>query len=470
VKWLLVIPHLVVLSFLWVAFVIVSIAAFISILATGKYPPSLFDFNVGVLRWSWRVGYYAYGALGTDHYPPFTLREVDDYPTHLTIDYPQHLSRGLVLVKWWLLAIPHYVVVAIFTGEGTRAAWEGSSSGTGWSGGLIGFMTLIAGFSLVVTGRYPTQLFNFVLGMNRWVLRVVAYAALMTDQYPPFRLDMGGVEPDTVSPVPLLTETVSGRTQNPDSASLNALASAREARASSTLARQDWSASRVAALVAGATLAIISVGLLASGGAVAWMDATQRDSTGYLTSDTHLFATSTYAITSDHIDLGTSEVLVPSSIIGTVKIEVTSQNPANSIFVGIAPRSAVDQYLDGAGRKVLINWGGDSTYSRPKVKPTLPISPTNSSIWVASSYGTATQVLTWEPTGGDWTIVVMNTDGTPGLAINAAAGATFPALNWIALGLFILGGMVLTIGGLLVVVAVSQRPEAATSRGEEQSA
>jgi Domain of unknown function (DUF4389) len=194
VKWLLAVPHYVVLFFLGVAFISVSAVAFFAILFTGRYPRTLFDFNAGVLRWTWRVGYYSYSALGTDRYPPFTLKDVPDYPARLQVEYPQSLSRGLALVKWWLLAIPQYLVVMVFAGGGW-SVWSGIGSGWLWSsGGLIGLLVLFAGVSLLFTGRYPRSLYDFVMGMNRWVFRVGAYASLMTDTYPPFRLDMGDGE------------------------------------------------------------------------------------------------------------------------------------------------------------------------------------------------------------------------------------------------------------------------------------
>ena len=168
------------------------VIAFFAILFTGRYPRGLFDFNVGVLRWSWRVGYYSYSALGTDRYPPFSLRPAD-YPAELTVQYPEQLSRGLVLVKWWLLAIPQYLIVALFGGGWWLGWWEPSDARwAGESPGLIGLLVLFAAVALLFTGRYPRSIFDFVMGLNRWVYRVVAYATLMTDQYPPFRLDQGG--------------------------------------------------------------------------------------------------------------------------------------------------------------------------------------------------------------------------------------------------------------------------------------
>ncbi|MEL6891642.1 MAG: DUF4389 domain-containing protein [Actinomycetota bacterium] len=208
VKWILAIPHFIVLVVLWIAFVVMTFVAGVAILFTGRYPHRIFEFNLGVLRWSWRVNYYAgSGGLGTDRYPPFSLGREPDYPAVLDIAYPEQLSRGLVLVKWWLLAIPHYVILAVLLGG--AIGWTDDSDGwrVGLPGGLLGVFVLIAAITLLITDRYPKSLFDLVVGFNRWVYRVVAYAALITDRYPPFRLDQGGDEPSGLPPAPTPTPT-----------------------------------------------------------------------------------------------------------------------------------------------------------------------------------------------------------------------------------------------------------------------
>jgi hypothetical protein len=195
VKWLLAIPHYILLALLWIAFSILTLVAAVAILFTKRFPRGIFDFNVGVLRWTWRVWFYSYWANGTDRYPPFTLGEAPGYPARLEVVYPEQLNRWLPLVKW-LLAIPHLILVGLFVG-----GW-GWGAGDNWGGwgfaGLVGILVLIACVILLFTGRYPPTLFNFALGLDRWALRVGAYVGLMTDRYPPFRLDMGPHEPDQI--------------------------------------------------------------------------------------------------------------------------------------------------------------------------------------------------------------------------------------------------------------------------------
>ena len=149
VKWLLAIPHFFVLVLLWMAFVVLTVIAFFAILIDGRYPRQIFDFNVGVMRWTWRVSFYATSALGTDRYPPFSLVREPDYPATLDVVY------------------------------------TGGVGGT--SAGLIAILTVVAGAILLFRGSYPRDMFDLIVDLNRWVWRVVAYVALMRDEYPPFR-------------------------------------------------------------------------------------------------------------------------------------------------------------------------------------------------------------------------------------------------------------------------------------------
>jgi hypothetical protein len=483
VKWLLVIPHAIVLFFLWIAFLVVSVIAFFAILVTGRYPRALFDFNLGVLRWTWRVQYYSYSALGTDRYPPFTLADVPDYPARLDVEYPERLSRGLVLVKSWLLAIPQYVVVALFAGGGL---WLGtwSTSGErddGWAfGGLVGLLVFVAGVVLLFTGRYPRPIYDFVLGMDRWVLRVAAYAALMTDRYPPFRLDMGGTDPGSQ---PLLPPPGPA---GPGLAAAGSTASSEPVAAPGPIgygtvasgtggagAHSGWSGGRIVALVVGALLSLLSTGPLIGGAALLWADRTQRDD-GWLSSPQARASTDGYALVSDDISLDTTGAdWVIDDVLGRVRLEATVPG-GDDVFVGVAPSSAVAGYLAGVARTRIddlgdeqdrwgwdwISGGGANGYRiDPGTMSTFPGGPPASApgdltIWTASTEGRGAQTLEWAPEDGDWTVVVMPADGTSGFSADLSVAATAPGLPWLAGGLLGVGAVLLGAGVLLIVLAV----------------
>lgn len=197
VKWVLGVPHYIVFAFLGIGAFFAWVFALISILITGRYPRGAFNYLVGVMRWGWRLSYYLYNVAGTDRYPPFTLADVPDYPARLDVKYPEKLSRGLALIKWWLLAIPHFIILAVAFGwTGTHTYSDGEYSNTpGWPG-IVPILVFVALVIVVFTGAYNKQIYNIALGFGRWQLRVVAYVGLMTDDYPPFRLDLGPYEPD----------------------------------------------------------------------------------------------------------------------------------------------------------------------------------------------------------------------------------------------------------------------------------
>jgi hypothetical protein len=417
------------LFFLWAAFVVMTIVAFFAILFTGRYPRGIFDFNVGVLRWTWRVAFYSYGALGTDRYPPFTLDEVVDYPAKLDVDYPERLSRGLVLVKWWLLAIPQYVIVAILLGGGGWFLWWDDGA---WGPGLIAVLVLIAGFALLFTDRYPRGIFDFVLGLDRWAFRVAAYAGLITDRYPPFRLDQGGT--DLEAPPRLFEPAVA------------------EPAVAEAAPRRKWTAGRIIAIVAGSILALISLGLLAGGVTGIVYDQTQRDADGFLMSPEETFDTGSYALVSETLDVG-SDVpeWVINELIGTVRIESESDQP---VFVGIASESEADSYL-GNVRRAVVTHVSDPDYSpRAGGAPSTP--PGRQTFWVASTSGAGSQMLDWDVDDGDWVIVVMNPDGSAGVTADLRIGAEVDPLIWIAVG-FVVVGLLLGAGAAALIYVGSRR-------------
>lgn len=440
VKWLLALPHYVVLAVLWVAVVVLTVVAAVAILFTERYPRAIFDFNLGVMRWTWRVQFYAYAALGTDRYPPFTLADVPDYPARLDVDYPERLSRGLVLVKW-LLAIPHFLVVGVFVGGGL---WVSSTDDRfQWGApGLVGLLVFVAGVVLAVTGSYPRQLFDFVLGLNRWVLRVGAYAGLMTDKYPPFRLDMGGDDPAGAAP----GEPVAHPAAPPSTAV--------------------WSPARVVAVVIGALFVLGSAGPLTGGGALLWVDRVHRDADGFIAAS-RTFASDGYAVASREITTGrtaTGELPVVRALLGDLRVRATAVDSDVPVFVGIGPADAVAGYLAGVAHSEVADFADPAIVHRAGAPEGTPEAQR---FWVAEASGIGTQALTWRVEAGDWTVVVLNADASQGVAVRVDAGAEVPALSLVA-GLFLsIGIALLVVGTVLIAVAVHRSSRTAVAVPDE---
>jgi hypothetical protein len=426
VKWLLALPHYVVLAFLWLTFLVVTVVAFVAVLFTGRYPRGIFDFNVGVLRWTWRVAFYAYGANGTDRYPPFTLADVPDYPARLEIDYPARQRRGLALIGWWLLGIPHYLIAGVFVGGGS-AAWAADRHWSVAGIGLTGLLVVSAALVLLFKGFYPRSIFDFVLGLNRWALRVAAYAAVMTPEYPPFRLDPGEDEPGGLTLVAPRAEAAPGG---------------------------GGGAGRVVAAVFGGLAALIAVAAFAAGAVAVVFDQTQRDAAGYLMTGSRTYSTATYAIVSKSYRAGTAgDLVVARNMLGTVRILAASDQP---VFVGIARSRDVDAYLGGVSREVGPGFDTRSADFRVVSGGVPAAAPGSLPVWAAQATG-SDLMLGWTPQHGSWRIVLMNANASAGVHAELRIGARFPHL--LAIGLGVLGGgalFALLAGGLIYLAA---RPE-----------
>jgi hypothetical protein len=164
VKWLLVIPHLIVLWFIWIGLFFVGVFAFFAVLFTGRFPRGAFDFIVGGVRWTYRV--FVYAHLMADPYPPFSLADDPDYPVRLNVEYPERIANWRPLVQW-LLAIPYLLVAGVLY----------------W---LTAILSIVAFFTILFTKRIPRELFELMVPGLRWNLRGNAYAYFLTDRYPPW--------------------------------------------------------------------------------------------------------------------------------------------------------------------------------------------------------------------------------------------------------------------------------------------
>ena len=165
IRWLLAIPHYIVLPLLAAAVAVVEVVTFFTILFARTFPAGLHGFSVGVHRWALNVGAY---VLFLDRYPPFSMGE-GAYPhVTFTVAKPEELNRWSVLVRW-LLVIPHAIVLAAL--------------------GAIAVLVLVPfAIAVLVTGRYPRGLFEFYVGIGRWQARASAYLMHLAERYPPFSL------------------------------------------------------------------------------------------------------------------------------------------------------------------------------------------------------------------------------------------------------------------------------------------
>jgi Domain of unknown function (DUF4389) len=164
VKWLLVIPHLIALTFVAIGAFFVIVYAFFAVLFTARFPRGAFDYLVGTARWAFRV--MAYYHLMVDPYPPFSMADDPGYPVRLSIAYPEHIDRWRPLVQW-LLALPYLFVASVLL----------------W---LTGILSFVAFFTILFTKQIPRGLFELMVPGLRWNLRGNVYAYFMSDRYPPF--------------------------------------------------------------------------------------------------------------------------------------------------------------------------------------------------------------------------------------------------------------------------------------------
>jgi hypothetical protein len=217
-----------------------------------------------------------------------------------------------------------------------------------------------------------------------------------------------------------------------------------------------WTAGRITALVLGAIVVLLSLGLLGAGGTALWADRAHRDAAGYVTTGAHGFSTDGSAVVTAPAELDSPGVgwLYSSVVLGNVRIQVTPADPQTPVFVGIGPSDQVDRYVAGMSHALISDFWSERVRTVPGGMSASP--PGTQDFWVASATGPGTQTLTWDAANGSWSVVVMNADGRPGVDVRADLGATFPALVGIAIGSLVIGALFL-IGGALGLASAIRR-------------
>jgi hypothetical protein len=220
--------------------------------------------------------------------------------------------------------------------------------------------------------------------------------------------------------------------------------------------RSGWTGGRIAALVIGVLLILVSLALLGAGGTALWADRTQRDG-GYVTTGVHEFSTSGSALATVSTELGSAGIgwLYAPGLLGEVRIRVTPTRPGPPLFVGIGRSTDVDRYLAGVNHTVITEFWEEKVETVAGGQP--PSAPATQDFWVASDTGRGPRTLEWDPTDGSWSVVVMNADGRPAIDVGADLGARMPAALWIAVGVLVAGAIFLAGGALLIAGAFRRR-------------
>jgi hypothetical protein len=211
---------------------------------------------------------------------------------------------------------------------------------------------------------------------------------------------------------------------------------------------------RIVLLVSAGLASVMAVGALGLGALALWGES-EKDERGYLSTDSESFAAGTHAIATENLDLDLdgAEELVDSTGYGDIRLDVESQS-GKPLFAGIARTDQVSSYLAGVSHTLVTDVDYDpfeASYDRQSGERS-PAAPGDERIWAASTQGSGPQTLTWDVEDGDWSIVVMNADGSPGVRADVSAGAKLPYLTeigWSAIG----GGaiLLLTAAGLVVL-------------------
>lgn len=205
----------------------------------------------------------------------------------------------------------------------------------------------------------------------------------------------------------------------------------------------------IGSLIAGSIITLFAVVFVASGTWALWVDRVDR-SGGYVKIGSSTLNTPTYAIEAPLTGDG-PDWLYGSTVFGTGRVRATSQN-ARPMFVGIARTRDVARYLNGTGYATIQHLASDELTSHLGGAPAVP--PAQLSIWAASTQGNGQQKLLWKPRSGDWSIVMMNTDASSGVALKGDLAAKAPLLPWVGLGLLVAGGLLGWLGVWLIVRGV----------------